>query len=244
MNTCSHIRNTATSVDFPVLGFKARLHVKSTSELRVSTIEITQCAFSQERWRRKGKWCALWEDYLKPADSLGENLIVIEFIILSVHPINNKSELYWITWPLLHKPIEGESLKLNRWNWMDLGSGNWNLMDSLSPLGYWFVSDPGDEKSLFYNGCLVVFCVMSCWLPSIPQWTGVCLPSQITIPLVSHIRGQGLNRNWGWNTFLFWWVQAFLCWLTWVKKTKTALVTVHARPIFYVRGFYCLGLLS
>ena len=107
----------------------------------------------------------------------------------------------------------GESLKLNRWNWMDLGSGNWNLMDSLSPLGYWLVSDPGDEKSLFYNGCLVVFCVMSCWLQSLPQWTGVCSHSQLTIPLVSHIWGQGLNRNWGWNTFSFWWVQACFCWL-------------------------------
>lgn len=135
----------------------------------------------------------------------------------------------------------GESLKLNRWNWMDLGSGNWNLMDSLSPLGSWFASDPGDEKSLFYNDWLVAFCVMSCWLQSIPQWTGVCSHSQITIPLVSQIWGQGLNRNWGQNTFSLWWLQAFLCWL---RKTKTAIATVHALPIFYVRRFYYLGLLS
>lgn len=46
---------------------------------------------------------------------------------------------------------------------MDLGSGNWILMDSFLFLGYWFVFDLGDEKSLFYNGCLVVFSVMSCW---------------------------------------------------------------------------------
>lgn len=137
----------------------------------------------------------------------------------------------------------GESLKLNRWNWMDLGSGNWNLMDSLSPLGYWLVSDPGDEKSLFYNGCLVVFCVMSCWLQSLPQWTGVCSHSQLTIPLVSHIWGQGLNRNWGWNTFSFWWVQACFCWLTWLKKQELpsslfmfCLFSVYED--FIVWGFY------
>lgn len=135
-----------------------------------------------------------------------------------------------------------EFSKLNRWNWMDLGSGNWNLMDSLSPLGYWFVSDPGDEKSLLYNGCLVVFCVMSCWLQSIPQWTGVCSHSQITTPLVSHIWGQGLNRNWGWNTFSFWWVQAFFVgWLGW--KAKSTIVTVRALHLsieedFIVYGFH------
>lgn len=139
----------------------------------------------------------------------------------------------------------GESLKLNRWNWMDLGSGNWNLMDSLSPLGYWLVSDPGDEKSLFYNGCLVVFCVMSCWLQSLPQWTGVCSHSQLTIPLVSHIWGQGLNRNWGRNTFSFWLVSIGLLLLVdLVEKTRTAFVSVHVLPIFCVWRFYCLGLLS
>lgn len=162
MNACSDTRNTETSVNFTILGLKQpRLHVKSTSQLRVSTIEIAQCAFSQEYGRRKGKRCTLWEDYLKPADSLGENLIVIESVILSVHPINNNSlnsiESHAQTY-------RRESSELNRWNWMDLGSGNWNLMDSLSPLGYWFVSDPGDEKSLYYNGCWVVFSVMSCWL--------------------------------------------------------------------------------
>lgn len=102
-----------------------RLHVKSTSGLRVSAIEITQCAFSQECLRRKEKWCALWEDYLRPADSLEENLIVIESIILSVHPINNNSLNLLNHMASFAQTYRGESLKLNRWNWMDLGSGNW-----------------------------------------------------------------------------------------------------------------------
>lgn len=133
-----------------------------------------------------------------------------------------------------------ESSKLNRWNWMDLGSGNWNLMDSLSPLGYWFVSDPGDEKSSLYNGCLVVFSVMSCWLQSIPRWTGVCSHSQITTPLVSHIWGQGLNRNGGRNTFSFWWLQTFFVgWLRW--EVKPTIVTVHALPISVKEDFIVYG---
>lgn len=133
-----------------------------------------------------------------------------------------------------------ESSKLNRWNWMDWGSGNWNLMDSLSPLGYWFVSDPGDEKSSLYNGCLVVFSVMSCWLQSIPRWTGVCSHSQITTPLVSHIWGQGLNRNGGRNTFSFWWLQTFFVgWLRW--EAKPTIVTVHVLPISVKEDFIVYG---
>lgn len=111
-----------------------------------------------------------------------------------------------------------ESLKLNRWNWMDLGIGNWNLMDSLSPLGYWLVSDPGDEKSLFYNGCFSSFLCRELLAP-VHSSVDRCLLAFPThhSTCQSHLRSRAKSEL-GLKYFLKKNRPAFVGWLGWKNK--------------------------